>query len=163
MDVLTENDLHIMPGVHMSWLIAWLFVGPVLAEDAEACDPDVILQELTEASPVVVPDVWGRLVQCDAEAGREAVGDAFSRTLAGDAANAAVVTALEQVFGEVGEPALDLVEPAGVGRGVVQGEAGMASQPGLDRRGLVGAVVVRDQVDLQVRGDHSSGGEQEQR
>src|SRR4051812_3846010 len=30
----------------------------------------------------------------------------------------------------VGEPAFDLVEPAGVGRGVVQGEAGMASQPG---------------------------------
>ena len=36
--------------------------------------------------------------------------------------DASVVTALEQVLGEVGEPAFDLVEPAGVGRGVVQGE-----------------------------------------
>ena len=50
--------------------------------------------------------------------------------------DAAMVTALEQVFGEVGEPAFDLVEPAGVGRGVVQGEPGVSGQPGLDRRGL---------------------------
>jgi hypothetical protein len=39
--------------------------------------------------------------------------------------DAAVVAALEQVFGEVSEPAFDLVEPAGVGRGVMQGEAGV--------------------------------------
>src|SRR4051794_19725573 len=39
--------------------------------------------------------------------------------------DAAVVAAVEQVLGEVGEPAFHLVEPAGVGRGVVQGEAGV--------------------------------------
>jgi hypothetical protein len=47
------------------------------------------------------------------------------RMSASRALDAAVVAALEQVFGEVGEPAFHLIEPTGVGRGVVQGEAGV--------------------------------------
>ena len=39
--------------------------------------------------------------------------------------DAAVIAVVEQVLGEVGEPSFDLVEPAGVGRGVMQGEAGV--------------------------------------
>jgi hypothetical protein len=38
-----------------------------------------------------------------------------------------MVTALEQISDETREPAFDLVEPGGAGRGVVQGEAGMLS------------------------------------
>ena len=37
----------------------------------------------------------------------------------------------------------------------------MFAQPGLDGRGLVGAVVATDQVDVQVLGDGLVGGDQE--
>jgi hypothetical protein len=47
-----------------------------------------------------------------------------------------------------GEPGLDLVEPAGAGRGEVQVETWMASQPGIHFGVLVGAVVVEDEVHL---------------
>jgi transposase len=43
--------------------------------------------------------------------------------------------------------------PSKPGRGEVQVEARVAAQPRLDRRGLVGAVVVAHQVDVEFRGD----------
>ena len=56
------------------------------------------------------------------------------------------------LVGEEPEPAFDLVDPGRAGRGEVQVEAGVPGQPVLDRRGLVGGVVVADQVDVQVGG-----------
>jgi hypothetical protein len=46
------------------------------------------------------------------------------------------------------EPAFDLVDPGEAGRGEVHVEAVVAGQPCFDRGGLVGAVVVADQVDV---------------
>ena len=51
------------------------------------------------------------------------------------------------------EPALDLVAPAGVRGRVVHVEPGVPFEPVCDRRGLVGAVVVTDQVHVEVFGD----------
>ena len=51
-------------------------------------------------------------------------------------------TAPDGLLGDQCEPALNLVEPACVGRGVVYVEAGMPRQPRFDPRMLVGAVVV---------------------
>src|SRR3954447_1923943 len=55
--------------------------------------------------------------------------------------------ALEPTLGEPGEEGLDRVEPGGRGRGVVEGPAGMALEPGADLGVLVAAVVVEDDVD----------------
>lgn len=63
--------------------------------------------------------------------------------------NAAVIGALEQVHSHAAEEPLDEVQPRRVGR-VVQMDPRARREPGLDDRGLVGAVVVADQVDLQV-------------
>src|SRR6516162_11531331 len=49
------------------------------------------------------------------------------------------------------EPALDLVEPAGVSGRVMNVVARVACQPGLDLGMLVRAVVVGDEVDVQTR------------
>ena len=59
-----------------------------------------------------------------------------------------VDAAADLLVGEVAEPALDLVDPGGPGRGEVDVEAGVVCEPVLDYRGLVGAVVVLDQVDV---------------
>jgi hypothetical protein len=67
--------------------------------------------------------------------------------------NAAVIGSAQQVVGEVGEPPLDLVDPAGVRRRVVHVEAGMLLEPANDRRALVGAVVVADEVHVEVLGN----------
>ena len=48
--------------------------------------------------------------------------------------------AAEFAVGELCEPALDEVEPAGASGGEVQAEAGVADQPVPDRGGLVGGV-----------------------
>ena len=64
-----------------------------------------------------------------------------------------MVAALEQVAGDLGEEALALGDPGGVGGGVVHVEAGVARQPGGDGEGLVGGVVVAHHVDLQVLWD----------
>ena len=64
--------------------------------------------------------------------------------------DAAVGAAAQFAVGQLGEPAFDEVEPRGVGRGEVQVEPGVLGQPLLDLRGLVGGVVVTDQVQLQV-------------
>ncbi len=60
-----------------------------------------------------------------------------------------------QIVGEIREPALDLIDPARVGRCVVRVEAGMGIQPTADRRALVGAVVVADQVHVELVGDEA--------
>ena len=52
------------------------------------------------------------------------------------------------LLGDEAEPALDLIEPTRIGRSVVHVIARMTDQPGLDLGMLVGAVVVRDQMDL---------------
>src|SRR5439155_2318109 len=64
--------------------------------------------------------------------------------------NAFVDAAAEQLGCELGEPALDEVEPAGAFGHEVEDEARVAEQPAPDRRGLVGGVVVEDQVQLEL-------------
>jgi hypothetical protein len=59
------------------------------------------------------------------------------------------------------KPAFDEVEPRGAGRGEVQVEAGVLQQPLVDSRGLVGGVVIQDQVQVQVPG-HSGVDELEE-
>ena len=63
-----------------------------------------------------------------------------------------MVTALEQVGDDVGE-ALDLIDPRSVRRGEVHVETGVLGQPGGDGRVLVGAVVVADQMHVEVVGN----------
>src|SRR5215217_1705558 len=61
--------------------------------------------------------------------------------------------AAQLLVGQQREPALDLVEPGRIGRGVVHVETRMGPKPFGDRRGLVGGVVVTDQVHIQLGGD----------
>ena len=56
---------------------------------------------------------------------------------------------LELLIGQNGKPSLDLVEPRGMGWNEVQVEAPVPAEPAHDDRGLVGSVVVHDQVDLE--------------
>ena len=56
--------------------------------------------------------------------------------------------ALQSPFGELGEEALDGIEPGCRGRGVVEDEARMALEPGADLGMLVRGVVVEDDVDV---------------
>src|SRR5207247_6069654 len=65
-------------------------------------------------------------------------------------AGAAVGPAPELLFGEDGEPALNLVDPGAVGGRVVDREAGVAEQPAPDQLGLVSAVVVEHEVDVEL-------------
>jgi hypothetical protein len=55
--------------------------------------------------------------------------------------------------GEFGEAAFDEVDPARAGRGEVQVEAWVSGEPVLDLGGLVGCVVVEDQVHVELGGD----------
>ena len=59
----------------------------------------------------------------------------------------------DRALGDDPKPALDLVQPGGVGGGVVHVEAGPLGQPGPDLGMLVGAVVIDDQVDVKLLGD----------
>src|SRR5215472_4156239 len=54
---------------------------------------------------------------------------------------------------ELGEPALDQVEPGRAGGDEMQLEARMLCQPSLDLGVGVGAVVVEDQMQLQILGE----------
>src|ERR1700676_1662459 len=54
-------------------------------------------------------------------------------------------------FSECCEPAFDQVEPTGGGRREVQMEAGPLGQPCADQFGLVGSVVVQNQMHVQLR------------
>ena len=55
--------------------------------------------------------------------------------------------ALQSALGQLGEEALDGVEPGARGRGEVEGEARVAGEPLAHLRMLVGGVVVEDHVD----------------
>ena len=63
-----------------------------------------------------------------------------------------VVAALQQIGGDVTEKPFDLIDPAGIGRCEMHVESGMLGEPGPHRRGFVGAVIVADQVDIQIGG-----------
>jgi hypothetical protein len=56
-------------------------------------------------------------------------------------------------LGNQREPALDLIEPTGIGGSEVQVIAGMTGQPGFDLGMFVGGVIVQDQMDVEVSGD----------
>jgi hypothetical protein len=60
--------------------------------------------------------------------------------------NAFEDAAADEFSGDLGEEALDHVEPGGGGRGEVQVEARVRREPAFDGRGLVGGVVVDDQA-----------------
>ena len=66
--------------------------------------------------------------------------------------DAAMDAAAYLLVGDQGEEPLDLVEPGRAGRGQVDVPAGPLGEPGTDHRGLVGGVVVHDQVDIEVLG-----------
>lgn len=57
-------------------------------------------------------------------------------------------SSLQHIPGEDAEPDLDLVEPRGVGRGEVQGQAPATGDPGHHLLGLVSAQVVQDDVQM---------------
>jgi hypothetical protein len=59
----------------------------------------------------------------------------------------------DRPLGDEPEPSLHLVEPGGVGGGVVNVEARPLGQPGTNLGVLVGAVVVGDQVDAKILWD----------
>ncbi len=61
--------------------------------------------------------------------------------------------AAKRLVGQSGKPALDEVHPGGVGRREVKVEAWVSNEPTLDRRDLVGLVVVEDEVDVEVAGN----------
>lgn len=67
-------------------------------------------------------------------------------------AGAAVNAATQLLFGKEREPAFDQVKPGAAGRGKVRMEARVAQQPTFDGPGLVGAVIVKNQVHLQFSG-----------
>ena len=62
---------------------------------------------------------------------------------------------------QLAEPAFDQVHPGCPGWREVQVKPGVPQQPAVDHRGFVGAVVVEDQVDLEVLGHRSIDGVQE--
>src|SRR5215467_3201814 len=72
-----------------------------------------------------------------------------------------VHAAADQLVGEQAKPALDLVHPRRAGRGEVDVEAGTAGQPGPDLGGVVGGVVVADQVHVKLCGHRFVYGDQE--
>jgi hypothetical protein len=65
-------------------------------------------------------------------------------------AGAPVHPSLELLASQFSKPALHLVDPGRVGRREVQVESGMAEQPALRRRRIVGAEVIEDEVDLEI-------------
>ena len=71
------------------------------------------------------------------------------RDVAFECGDAVVDAAADLAVGEEPEPAFDLVQPRGAGRGEVQMESWVGGEPGADRRGLVGGQVVADQMHVQ--------------
>ena len=64
--------------------------------------------------------------------------------------DAAMHAALDLLVGEQREPAFDLVEPGGAGRGEVEVIARVAGEPRFHGRGLVGGVIVEHQMDVEI-------------
>src|ERR1700720_4323162 len=130
------------------------FMSPI-SPNASAADPRILvwrpINKLTEALELSKDRIGGggphegtpmQIVAGD-------VGVDFLHQLA----DAAERPAANGLLGDEAEPALHLVEPAGVGGGVVEVVARPPRQPGLDLGMLVGAVVVRDQMDVDSRRD----------
>src|SRR6201981_1489056 len=66
-------------------------------------------------------------------------------------AEAATRAAAKLPVGEACKPTLDQIQPGAVGRGEVRVKAGPLGKPVPDRRSLVGAVVVHDDMDVEIR------------
>ena len=77
--------------------------------------------------------------------------EVFDRPL--ECANRAVSSAFDLASGQECEPAFDLVDPGAVGRREVHMEPGPFREPVPDERRLVSAVVVHDEMNLQVLRD----------
>ena len=63
-----------------------------------------------------------------------------------------VTSSSDLLVGELGEESLDLVNPGGVGRCVVNVKPRVFGEPTADGRRLVGAVVVHDQMNVEICG-----------
>ena len=61
-------------------------------------------------------------------------------------------TATDLFLGESSKPTFDQIDPRGAGWCEVQVEARALCQPGADGSGVVGAVVIQDQMDFERRG-----------
>ena len=72
--------------------------------------------------------------------------------------DAGMDTPLQQLGGELGEPALNLIEPRGAGRNEVHTKPRVGGQPALDGVGLMGGVVVADKLHVEVLGDFLPAG-----
>ncbi len=72
------------------------------------------------------------------------------RMSASSALDGTMVAAPDQLVGDAGEPPFDLVDPAGIGWREMHIETRMRGKPFTDRRGLMGAAIVADQVEVQV-------------
>src|SRR5262249_49345809 len=68
-------------------------------------------------------------------------------------AGATVNAAAQLLLGQGGEPTFDQVDPRAARGREVQVEARMAGEPAMDRRGLVRAGVVENQVDIELYRD----------
>ncbi len=67
-------------------------------------------------------------------------------------ADVAKKAAADGTLGDERKPALDLIEPAGIGGGEVQLIAGMTGQPGFDLGVFVGGVIVHRKVHMRPAG-----------
>ena len=61
-----------------------------------------------------------------------------------------MIASLDLLLTELGKPALDLIDPRTVGWGKVQVVARPFGQPATHERGLVGGVVIQDDMNLSV-------------
>src|ERR1700746_2811208 len=66
-------------------------------------------------------------------------------------ADAAMRATANLLIGELRKPTLHQIQPRAVGRGEVRMKAGPLGKPVPDRRSLVGAVVVHDDMDVEIR------------
>ena len=67
--------------------------------------------------------------------------------------DAAMDAAPDLALGDQSEEALDLIEPGCAGRGEVDVPARSLGEPVADQRGLVGGVVVHDQMHVEIGGN----------
>lgn len=75
--------------------------------------------------------------------------------------DAAVTSSSDLLVCELGEESLDLVDPRGVGRREVNMKPRVFGEPIADGRRLVGAVVVHDQMNVEIRGSVGVDGVEE--
>ena len=87
------------------------------------------------------PDEWLGLVIMGLDEGRD---------IGLEPTDAAMHAALDLLVGEQREPAFDLVEPGGAGRGEVEVIARVAGEPRFDGWRFVGGVIVEHQMDVEI-------------